>query len=119
MLKWHVVGALVGVTLLGTLPVAAQGIGHKWFMRGSIVGADKDGTIVCVGKADGAEVGQVLDVYRVYFARGPNKAYAPPYGRQKIGHVRIDHLFDDHFAHVTIVDGRPARNDIVELSRSH
>ena len=42
----------------------AQGLGHTWFMRGSIVGIDYHGPVVCVGRADGAEGGQVFDAYR-------------------------------------------------------
>jgi hypothetical protein len=119
MLKKSVVAALAGITMLGAVPAMAQGIGHTWFMRGSIVGTDKTGTVVCIGKADGAEVGQTLEVYRTVYHPGPNKGAGPTYHRQDIGHVRIDHLFDDHFAHVTIVDGHPVKNDIVELRRSH
>jgi hypothetical protein len=118
MLKKSIIAAIAGATLLAT-PAIAQGIGHTWFMRGSIVGTDKTGTVICIGKADGAEVGQTLDVYRVVYHPGPGKGVGPTYHRQNVGHVRIDHLFDDHFAHVTIVDGRPVKNDIVELSRSH
>lgn len=119
MLKKSVMAALAGITLLGAVPAVAQGIGHTWFMRGSIVGTDSTGTVVCIGKADGAEVGQVLDVYRMEYRPGPQKSAGPNYRRRDIGHVRIDHVFDDHFAHVIVVDGRPAKNDIVELSRSH
>lgn len=109
-------GVLAGMALIAALPAAAQAVGHSWFMRGSIVGADKTGPVVCIGKADGAEVGQVLQVYRVAFVAGQTKGAAR---RDAVGHVRIDHLFDDHFAHVSVVDGKPATNDIVELQRSH
>lgn len=93
----------------------AQGIGHSFFMRGSVVGADGAGTVVCIGKADGAEVGQTLEVYRTVYHPGPAKGSGSSYHREPIGHVRIDHIFDEHFAHVTAIDGHPARNDIVEL----
>ena len=116
MIKKSVLSALAGISLLAAIPAVAQGIGHTWFMRGSVVGADKDGKIVCVGKADGAAVGQTLTVYRVDFQPGQTKGAAR---REKMGHVRIDHLFDDHFAHVSVVDGGAEKNDIVELSRSH
>jgi hypothetical protein len=116
VLKKSIMLALAGISMLGALPAVAQGMGHTWFMRGSVVGADKGGKIVCVGKADGATVGQVLTVYRVDYQPGQTKGAAR---RQKMGHVRIDHLFDDHFAHVSVVDGRADKNDIVELSRRH
>lgn len=118
MMKKSIMVALAGISMLGASPLFAQGIGHTWFMRGTVVAVDKTGTVVCIGKADGAEVGQTLDVVRAVYHPGPSKA-GTGYHRQNVGHVRIDHIFDDHFAHVTVVDGRVAKNDIVELARSH
>jgi hypothetical protein len=115
-MKKSVLAALAGIALLSTTPALAQGIGHTFFMRGSIVDADSTGTVICIGKADGAEVGQSLEVYRVKAAPGPGKG-APSYRRDLVGHVKIDHIFDDHFAHVRVTDGKPAKNDIVELAR--
>lgn len=110
--------ALVGLALAVTQPVLAQGIGHTFFMRGSVVSTQGGQTVVCVGKADGAEVGQVLEVYRVTTVPGPNKGTGSPVRRTLVGHVRVDHIFDDHFAHVSVADGRPALHDIVELRRN-
>lgn len=118
MFKKSLMVALAGISMLGAVPAMGQGIGHTFFMRGSVVGADAQGTIVCIGKADGAEVGQKLEVYRVVTHPGPSKGVGPTYHRQLIGHVTIDHIFDDHFAHVTVADGKPAKNDIVELRKN-
>ena len=110
--------ALAGIALAGAVPALATGIGHTFFMRGSIVGKDTTGTIVCVGKADGATVGQVLDVYRMKTLPGSGfQGTGPAYRRAFIGHVRVDHIFDDHFAHVSVADGTPAVHDIVELRK--
>lgn len=110
--------ALAGLSMLGATPALAQSIGHTFFMRGSIVDTDSKGTVVCIGKADGAEVGQKLDVYRVVTHPGPSKGAAPTFHRQLVGHVTIDHVFDDHFAHVSVADGKPAKHDLVELRRN-
>ncbi|MBB3983260.1 hypothetical protein GGR44_002947 [Sphingobium fontiphilum] len=111
--------AAAGLALLSAVPAAAQGIGHTWFMRGSIVGTDETGPVVCIGKADGAEVGQVLDVYRnVPVPGGSYKGTGPAFRRQFVGHVRINHIYDDHFAHVTVADGTPAKHDVVELRKN-
>lgn len=118
MIKRSMMIALAGLSMLAASPVSAQGIGHTFFMRGSIVGTDSAGTVVCIGRADGAEVGQTLEVYRVVYRPGPSKGQVNNYSRQLIGHVQIDHVFDDHFAHVTVADGRPKKNDIVELRRN-
>lgn len=118
MIKKAILGTLAGITMFSAIPVSAQGIGHTFFMRGSIVGADKDGTIVCIGKADGAKVGQTLEVYRAVQRPGPgSKGNVAPFLRQRIGQVTIDHIYDEHFAHVSIKEGRPAKNDIVELRK--
>ncbi|MBX9645012.1 MAG: hypothetical protein K2W91_13055 [Novosphingobium sp.] len=119
MLKKSIIASLAAMTLLGATPVQSQGIGHTWFMRGSIVQIDSKGIVVCIGKADGAEVGQTLDVYRIMRHPGPRKSPGSDFHRQEVGEVRIVHVFDDHFAHVTVIKGKPARNDIVELKRDH
>ncbi|AJR26740.1 MULTISPECIES: hypothetical protein [Sphingomonadaceae] len=117
-MKAVMLAAAAGLALLSAVPAGAQGIGHTWFMRGSIVGIDEGGPVVCIGKADGAEVGQVLDVYRnVPVPGGSYKGTGPAFRRQFVGHVRVDHIYDDHFAHVSVADGKPAKHDIVELRR--
>lgn len=114
-MKKSLAAIAASIPLVFATPVLAQGIGHSFFMRGSIVGADNRGTIVCIGKADGAKEGQTLEVYRNTYRAGPAKGNGPTLTRTLIGHVRIDHIFDDHFAHVSRIDGQPAKNDIVEL----
>lgn len=109
-----IVAALAGLAMLATTPALAQGIGHKFFMRGSIVDTDAAGPVICIGKADGATVGQTLEVYRVKQLPGPSKS-PPTYRRDLVGHVTIDQIVDDHFARVRIADGAPAKHDIVEL----
>ena len=119
MIKKTIMVALAGLSMFGASPVFAQGIGHTFFMRGSIVGTDKDGTVVCIGKADGAKVGQTLEVYRVVQRPGPaSKGNVAPFHRQRVGQVTIDHIYDDHFAHVSVKEGKPTKNDIVELRRN-
>lgn len=118
MVKKSLMVALAGISMLSAVPAFAQGIGHTFFMRGSVVGKDAQGTIVCIGKADGAEVGQVLEVYRVIQHPGPSKGTPTPFHRQLIGKVKIDHIYDDHFAHVSVTEGAPAKNDIVELRKN-
>jgi len=117
LLKRKIILSLAGLAMLSNSPVIAANIRHAFFMRGSIVAEDATGTVVCVGKEDGAKVGQVLTVYRVNILGGPQKGPGPAYRRDLIGHVRLDHLVEGHFAHVSVVDGKPAVNDIVELRK--
>ncbi|MDX3910609.1 MAG: hypothetical protein QHC67_12435 [Sphingobium sp.] len=90
------VGAVIGLFLLGSAPLLAQGIGHSFFMRGKIVRMDAGCTVACLGKANGAQVGQILEVY-----------HATPRHRRMVGHVQVDQIFDDHFAHFQVSDGTP------------
>lgn len=120
MIKKSLMAALAGISMLAAVPAMAQGIGHTFFMRGSIVDTGDTGTVVCIGKADGAEVGQTLEVYRVVRHPGPvaSKGNVAPFHRQRVGQVTIDHIYDDHFAHVSVTEGSPAKNDIVELHKN-
>jgi hypothetical protein len=111
MMRKAIIFPLIGLALLGTQPVLAAGIGHSFFMRGQVVDTDSSGKVVCIGSADGAKVGQVLEVYRVKRTHGKT----PSYGRTLTGHVTVDRIVDEHFAHVVISDGAAAVNDVVEL----
>lgn len=92
----------------------SPGIGHTFFMRGSIV-SDANGQIVaCVGKADNAQVGQTLIVYRTIASSGPR---ATSFRRDEVGRVRIDQIINDHYALVSVIAGNVKNNDIVELVR--
>ena len=118
MPKFHMKVAFAASRFAASAPVSAQGIVHSWFMRGSIVGIDYRGPIVCIGRVDGAEAGQVLEVYRpapVYLRRrGANH-----YRKKLIAHVAVDQIIDDQHAHVSVIDGEPRKGDIVELQRHH
>jgi hypothetical protein len=115
--KKNLMFALAGCAALFGTPALATNIGHSFFMRGSIVAEDATGTVVCIGKEDGARVGQVLTVFHVTIPAGPQKGIGTGFRRDLVGHVRIDHIFGGHFAHVSVVDGKPAVNDIVELKK--
>ncbi|MBL7598935.1 hypothetical protein INQ10_23140, partial [Escherichia coli] len=54
MVRKTLMVALAGISMLAAVPAMAQGIGHSLFMRGSIVDTGSNGTVVCIGKADGA-----------------------------------------------------------------
>lgn len=116
-MKKYFLAALAGASLFGATPAVAQGLGHSWIMRGQIVAKQSDAVILCVGKIDGAQPGQVLDVYRAsYHPHGP-KSNQPTYQRIKVGSVTINEIIDDHFAKARVTEGKVARNDLVELRR--
>ena len=99
---------LIGAALLAATPVVAQGIGHTFFMRGQVVAMEPSGTVICIGRADGAQPGQVLDVYR---------SEPRTYTRVKVGSITITEVIDDHFARAQVTDGRIKKNDMVELRK--
>lgn len=91
-------------------------IKHKYLMRGQILETDGRIMVVCVGKEDGAEVGQVLDVVRHVRVGNPKDA-APQFRRVEIGSAKVTTLFDDHYATAEVIEGSPKVNDTVELKR--
>ena len=106
--------SLVGVLALFPIPrdVLALAVVAA---RGQIVDITGDIATLCIGKADGAQPGQILDVYRAVPVSIPQKGNAPAFRRQEIGHVRIDSIVDDHFARASVIGGKVANHDIVEL----
>ncbi|GGI68896.1 hypothetical protein GCM10007973_02490 [Polymorphobacter multimanifer] len=113
-MKTFFAASLLAATLFMAQPALAQGMGHTFIMRGQVVGMTDGKPVVCIGKADGAKVGQVLDTYRVTYTPGSSKSTISPYRREKVGQVTINDLFDDHFAHATVTSGAAALHDIVE-----
>jgi hypothetical protein len=70
--KRSLTAALIMMAAPLAIPTAANaaGIGHSFFMRGSVVDMADGKATICIGKADGAKVGQTLDVVRVTTTAG-------------------------------------------------
>lgn len=103
------------LALAGTAHAADGGFRHGVLMRGHILEAEAGSLVVCVGKQDGAEVGQVLNVIRHTRAAHEHKSPAPRFRHEAVGSVRITSLFDEHYATAEVVDGDAKVNDTVEL----
>jgi hypothetical protein len=108
-------------TLLLTAPVAhGQGPGllHEVVMKGSIIEASPEtGIYLCIGTADGAEVGQELNVVRITRERAPNPKQGLRFRRESVGRVRIERIVDEHFAEASLVRGSAKQGDQVELEK--
>ena len=89
---------------------------HQYIMRGQILEMTPS-LVVCVGKEDGAQVGQVLDVVRHVRSQRHGKTSGSRFRREHVGTVEITALFDDHYATAAVVKGSPKLNDTVELAR--
>ena len=90
---------------------------HGFLMKGSIIETSDSDVYLCIGKKDGASVGQELNVYKIVTFRFPPKP-SPTltrFKRESMGKVRITEIIDEHFAKATVISGKVEKNDIVEL----
>lgn len=87
---------------------------HPYFMRGSIIEAAASDVYLCIGSADGAKIGQELDVYKIN-TRITRKPGEYSFTRELTGKVRITQIVDEHFARAEVISGTVARNEIAEL----
>jgi hypothetical protein len=86
-------------------------------MKGAIVETSDSDVFLCIGKKDGASVGQELNVYKIVtFAFPPKPSPSlTRFKREYMGKVKITEIIDDHFAKGTVISGKAEKNDIVEL----
>lgn len=111
-------GALAFSFALPSVASASEGgFRHNVLMRGQVLEKEGETLVVCVGQADGAQVGQVLDVIRHKRRIRHSRAGGPRYRREGVGQVRIVELFDSHYAEAEVISGSPKVNDTVELIR--
>jgi len=106
--------------LAGLLALAgqanAQSVYHRYLMQGQILSVTGKSMVVCIGKRDGAAVGDELSVIRHVAAPGASKAQSP-FRREVIGKARVVDVFDEHYATLRVVDGTAGEHDMVELER--
>ena len=120
--RWFAALALAGAfafsfALPGVASASEGGFRHNVLMRGQVLETQDDTLVVCVGKADGAQVDQVLDVIRHKRRIRHSRTGGPRYRRENVGQVRIVELFDGHYADAEVISGSPKVNDTVELVR--
>lgn len=91
---------------------------HEYIMRGQILEISDNEVYLCIGRKDGAEVGQVYTVYN--FRKTMYRNQKTPqftYLKEKTGTVELIEIVDEHFAKAKILTGEAKRNYVVELSR--
>ncbi|MDE2382646.1 MAG: hypothetical protein KGL71_10610, partial [Xanthomonadaceae bacterium] len=99
--RWHAalaLAALFAFALPGVASASEGGFRHNVLMRGQVLEKQDETLVVCVGQADGAQVGQVLDVIRHKRRIRHSRTGGPRYRRENVGQVRIVELFDGHYA---------------------
>lgn len=102
-----VAGALLSACASGS---SGGGIVHGVLMRGQVIRAAPTETIVCIGRADGAALGEKLAVYRYLDPGSEGTGFI----REDVGMVEVVELIDIHFARVRILNGAVKKHDIVE-----
>src|SRR3546814_16146041 len=85
--RWFAALALVGAlafsfALPGVASASEGGFRHNVLMRGQVLERGDETLVVCVGQADGAQVGQVLDVIRHKRRIRHSRAGGPRYRRE-------------------------------------
>ncbi len=115
------IGWLVSFTAVTSLmliiscaPLQRQ-VYHGTLMKGSIIETSDTGVYLCIGKKDGASVGQELDVYK-YTSASVAKG-GPTFKGELTGKVKITEIIDEHYAKATIISGKAEKNSIVQLER--
>jgi hypothetical protein len=88
---------------------------HRYMMRGSIVDVVDSSVYLCIGSADGAAVGQELNVYKIVETSANPKT--PVFQKKDVGKIKITEIVNEHFARATVLSGSVGKNDIAELVR--
>ena len=88
---------------------------HGFFMRGMILEKYDSQVYLCIGKKDGATVGQELDVIKI-ITSGGHPSTGLTFKREITGKVRITEIIDEHFAKAVVISGTADKNSIVELA---
>lgn len=104
---------VIAIFAIGLAGCANSDFSHEYLMSGQVVSTDS-GVTVCVGEANGAEVGQILTAYRI-IDTGNIAEGDETFSKVDIGKVKISKLIDDHFAKVIVLNGDIKKFDMVQL----
>jgi hypothetical protein len=93
-----------------------QSMKHGYVMRGQILEMTGDTAYLCIGSADGAQVGQEFAVYKFEIAEKQSSAQRfGRYNKVETGRVRITEIVDEHMANAKVISGEAKVHDVVEL----
>jgi CRISPR/Cas system-associated protein endoribonuclease Cas2 len=99
------------ITIIACATIDKQ-IYHGYLMKGSVIDTYDSEIIICIGKKDGATVGQELDAYHIVKVTRARAGYK----RVFAGKIQITEIIDEHFAKAKVLSGKVDKDDIVELS---
>lgn len=90
---------------------------HERIMRGSILKQTGDQYYLCIGKRDGAQVGQMLDVYRFKEAMPAMSAGdVPVFSKDMTGKITITEVIHEHYAKAKLLSGDVRKGDVAEMA---
>lgn len=118
-MKPHFIAVSLSIValLFMTSCASVQKAEHKYNMRGSILESTGDEVYLCIGSADGAEVGQEFNVYKFIKIPRAGKSTPQTFLREETGKVQITEIVDVHYAKAKILQGEAKENYIVELQK--
>jgi hypothetical protein len=99
------------ITIIACATIDKQ-IYHGYLMKGSVIDTYDSEIFICIGKKDGATVGQELDAYHIVKVTRARAGYK----RVFAGKIQITEIIDEHFAKAKVLSGKVEKDDIVELS---
>jgi CRISPR/Cas system-associated protein endoribonuclease Cas2 len=99
------------ITIIACATIDKQ-IYHGYLMKGSVIDTYDSEIFICIGKKDGATVGQELDAYHIVKVTRARAGYK----RVFAGKIQITEIIDEHFAKAKVLSGKVDKDDIVELS---
>ena len=106
--------AVLAIFSIGLAGCANSDFSHEYLMSGQVVSTNNE-VVVCVGEANGAEVGQILTAYRIV-TNDDWEEGAASFKKLDIGQVKIDKIINEHFAKVTVLTGDIKKHDMVQLN---
>jgi len=109
-IRWLVLVMVISSTILSS---SCASLYHRVLMKGSIIETSDSEIYLCIGKKDGASVGQELNIYKIILTTIPKQP--PTFRREITGKARITEIIDEHFAKAKIISGKAEKNYIVEL----
>ena len=108
-----VIFGLVVVFLGGC--ASMQYAGHKYVLRGQIVDVIDDAIYFCVGKEEGAVVGQEYNDYN--FVKTGTPKNPPIFTKVATGTIKLTEINDEHLAKGKVLSGKVETHYTVELKK--
>jgi hypothetical protein len=86
-------------------------------MKGEVISVTGADAVICIGYSEGANIGDLMDVYRYEYAGVKAEGEEEDFGREYIGRIKIDSIINDHFSRVSILKGDIEEGDMAELMK--